>query len=128
MKKINSSFCCVSMLLICFFSVQTVSAIDVPLKKDPIGTGTMRMTRTLSVTSTSVSADLVGTELIVDFSTPVGTAYISIVDAAGNVVSLTAVDTFTSPEAIIYFDGFGIGNYSLLITYGTTKLSGTFSL
>lgn len=116
------------MLLMCLFSVQTIFAVDVPLKKGDTGYGTMRVTKPLSATSIPVTADLFGTDLIVDFSISVGTAYVSVVDATGNVVYLTTIDTYTNSEVIIDLDGSCTGNYRLIISYGTTQLSGSFQL
>ena len=127
------------LLLLCVFSSQFVFG-DIPLKKDdptiqPNGVTTMSSmtkTKTLSSTSTSsyipVTADVVGTELIVDFTATVGTAYVSVVDLSGNVVYQTVVDTFSTPEVIIPVDGLSSGKYALKISYGTTHLTGYFQL
>lgn len=125
-------------ILFMFFSLVQIQAVfgadDLPLKKDD-GTGTIpnivTQSRMLSKTSSAiipVSASINGTELYVDFATSVGTAYISVVDANGSIVYQTVADTFTSPEITIPLDGLTGGNYSLKITYGTTKLIGVFQL
>jgi len=122
------------------FSNQFVFA-DIVLKKDDPGTGTLPLSpamssmtkfKTSSSTITSsyiaVTADVVGTELIVDFGATVGTAYVSIVAESGNVVYSTVVDTFSTSEVIIPVNGLSSGKYSLKVSYGTTKLSGDFQL
>lgn len=136
MKKFNFSGL---LLLLCVFSSQFVFGDIIIRRDDPTGgspsapaMATMSKTKSLSSTSTSsfipVSADIVGTELIVDFSAIVGTAYVSVVDQSGNVVYQTVVDTFSTPEVIIPVDGLSSGKYSLKISYGTTKLTGDFQL
>jgi hypothetical protein len=75
-----------------------------------------------------VTADIIGSDLIVDFTSTVGTAVVSVVDQNGNVVYQTVVDTFSSPEVVIPVDGLSSGAYSLKIAYGSTKLIGTFQL
>jgi len=120
-------------LFVCVFGILNVSA-QIPLKKDPPTTQPNSFTR-LGASSFStqtsfipVMADVVGTELIVDFTSTVGTAYVSVVDHSGNVVYQTVVDTFSTSEVIIPVDGLSSGKYSLKISYGTTKLTGDFQL
>ena len=101
MKKFK--FSGLFILCLCVFSNQFVFA-DIVLKKDDPGTGTLPLSpamssmtkfKTSSSTITSsyiaVTADVVGTELIVDFGATVGTAYVSIVAESGNVVYSTVV-------------------------------------
>jgi hypothetical protein len=75
-----------------------------------------------------VTADIIGSDLIVDFTTTVGTAVVSVVDQNGNVVYQTVVDTFSTPEVVIPVDGMSSGDYSLKISYGSTHLIGDFQL
>ena len=139
MKKIKLSS--IAILLFSVFAFKNVFADnDVPLKKDDptiqpnIITPMSNMTRFNSSTSTSslnyipVNAEIVGTELIVDFATSVGTAYVSVVDNNGNVVYQTVVDTFSTSEVVIPVDGMSSGKYSLKISYGSTHLTGDFQL
>jgi hypothetical protein len=126
-------------ILFCVFSSQFVFG-DIILKKDEPSiqpnnvTSMSSMTKSKSTSSTSsssyipVSANIVGSELFVDFSSIVGTAYVSVVDNNGNVVYQTVVDTFSSSEVVIPVDGMSSGNYSLKISYGSTKLTGSFQL
>ncbi len=141
MKKFKLSGIVIS--LFCVFAFQNVFADnDVPLRKDDPGPGTQpniitpmsNMTRFKSSTTTSslnyipVNADVVGSELIVDFAISVGTAYVSVVDNNGNLVYQTVVDTFSTSEVVIPVDGMSSGKYSLKITYGSTHLIGDFQL
>ena len=134
MKKINFKFLGLFVLLLSVFSNQVVFA-DIIIRKDD-GTGlqpnnVLSKSKALSLSSTSfiaVTADVVGTDLIVDFNSSVGTAFVSIVDQNGNVVSQTSVDTFSTSEVIIPVDGLSTGKYSVKISYGSTKLIGNFNL
>ena len=134
MKKINFRFLGLFVLLLSVFSNQVVFADIIIRKDDPAPGGVpnnILSKRTLSLSSTSfisVTADLVGTDLIVDFGTSVGTALVSVVDQDGNVVYQTSVDTFSTSEVIIPVDGLSTGKYSVKISYGSTKLIGDFKL
>ena len=134
MKKINFRLLGLFVLLLSVFSNQVVFADIIIRKDDPAPGGspnTIMSKRTLSLSSTSfiaVTADVVGTDLIVDFNSSVGTAFVSIVDQNGNVVSQTSVDTFSTSEVIIPVDGLSTGKYSVKISYGSTKLIGNFNL
>lgn len=125
-------------VLLCVLSSQFVFG-DIILKKDDptiqpnvVTMNSMTKTKSLSTTSASsyipVTADLVGSDLIVDFGSSVGTAYVSVVDQSGNVVYSTVVDTYTTSEVVIPVDGLSSGKYSLKISYGTTRLTGDFQL
>ena len=123
--------------MLCVFSSQFVFG-DIILKKDDptiqpnsaTSMSSMLKTKSSSTASTviPVSADIINSELIVNFSSIIGTATVSVVDVNGFVVSQTIVDTFTTSEVIIPVDGLNSGKYSLKISYGTTKLTGNFQL
>ena len=139
MKKFKLSG--IFILFLCVFANQFVWG-DILIRKDPDPTtgqpnsitSMSSMTRIKASSSTSssnfipVTADVVGSELIVDFTTTVGTAYVSVVDDSGNVVYQTVVDTFSTSEVAIPVDGMGSGKYSLKISYGSTRLIGDFRL
>ena len=129
MKKINFSLCSIFVMLICLFSVQTVFAVDVPLKNGETGAGTMpsMLSRSKS-TITPVAVSLDDTELGIFFNKSVGVAQVTIVDETGNVVYQEVIDSNSTTETYIEVGGFDSGNYSLQITYGSTKLVGTFQL
>ena len=134
MKNLNFSGV---LILLCVFSSQFVFG-DIILKKDDptiqpnsaTSMSSMLKTKSSSTASTviPVSADIINSELIVNFSSIIGTATVSVVDVNGFVVSQTIVDTFTTSEVIIPVDGLSSGKYSLKISYGTTKLTGNFQL
>ena len=129
MKKINSSLCSIFMLLVCAFSVQSVFAVDVPLKKSgeqgpPNQITSLMMTRSIYINP--VSASLNDTEFVIDFSNSVGTARISVEDQNGNAVYQDVVNTDSNAEIVIPTDTWDSGNYTVRISYGSTKLTGTF--
>ena len=138
MKKINFRLLGFFVVFIFAFSNQVLSG-DVLIRRDgdqgnqpnALVSSLSTSSKTSSLSSKTVipvTADVVGSELIVDFSTTVGTAYVSVVDANGNVVYLTTVDTFSTPEVVIPLDGLSSGKYSVKISYGSTKLIGDFKL
>jgi len=134
MKKINFRLSGLFVLFLCIFSNQVVFA-DIVLKKDDPAPGgvpnNITSFRSFSLSSTSfisVTADLIGSDLIVDFNSKVGTAFVSVVDNSGNIVYQTTVDTFSSPELVIPVDTMNSGKYTLKISYGSTKLIGDFKL
>ena len=124
-------------VLVIFFSMflNQVAAGDIIIRSDNDDPGSvinkvssMNAYTSSSTTFITVSANLTETDLIVDFSTPVGTAFVSVVDESGNVVYQTVIDTFFESEVIIPVDGLNSGNYSLKISYGSTNLTGDFQL
>jgi len=138
MKRINFRLIAFFVVSLLAFSNQVVFA-DIIIRQDP-GNGqsqpnVVSSMSTLSATKTKssktvipVTANIVGTDLIVDFTTTVGTAYVTVVDQNGNAVYQTTVDTFSDPELVIPVDGLSSGNYSLKIAYGSTNLIGNFQL
>ena len=138
MKKINFRLLSFFVVLICVFSNQVVFA-DIILKKDDPAQGGVANIATSKLTASKltafqsqseipVTADIIGSDLIVDFTTTVGTASVSVVDQNGNVVYQTVIDSFSTPEVVIPVDGMSSGNYSLKISYGSTNLTGDFQL
>ncbi len=143
MKKLTSKSFGKLIFLLGMFLTTQFSFGDILIRKDtnsdpglqPMGVTTLSAT-SLTTTSTStstyttypVSADVIGTDLIVDFSKSVGTAYITVVDYSGAVVYMTAADTYSSREVVIPVDGWSSGKYSVKIAYKNTKLIGDFWL
>jgi len=133
MKKINFRLLSFFVVLICVFSNQVVFA-DIIIRKDgdtgsqPNVLSASKMNSFSSTFIIPVTADIIGSDLIVDFTTTVGTAVVSVVDQNGNVVYQTVVDTFSTPEVVIPVDGMSSGDYSLKISYGSTHLIGDFQL
>jgi len=136
MKKINSSFCSIFVLLFCVFSLQSVNAgNDVPLKSDndPVAGTNPRpsiLSRTTSFATVinALSVNLNETELVVNFNRSVNIAHIYVEDQNGSVVYQDVVNTNESLESVIETSGWDSGNYTIHISYGSTKLSGTFQL
>ena len=144
MKKINFKFLGIFIVLLCVFSNQVFAELIIIRKDDPAQGGSSNVVSASKSTllksallkSTSlqsqfvvpVTADIIGSDLIVDFTSTVGTASVSVVDQNGNVVYQTVVDTFSTPEVVIPVDGLSSGNYSLKISYGSTNLIGDFQL
>jgi len=127
MKKINSSVISFITLLFCVLSVQSVLAVEVPLKKgDAPGIGSNMLSKSNSVLPVSVSLD--DTTLSIFFSKSVGTAHITIEDENGNVVYQEVVNTNSTLESDIETGGFDSGNYTLKVSYGTTTLIGNLQL
>ena len=128
MKKIQSVLFSILFTSVFFLPLQSVFAVDVPLSKgDPIGPSQPTML-TRSVSTIQVSAALNNTELAIDFSRSVGVAQITIEDVTGAIVYQEVIDTNSTLQTVIETGGFDSGNYTLRITYGTTKLVGTFQL
>jgi len=144
MKKINFKFLGIFIVLLCVFSNQVFAELIIIRKDDPAQGGSSNVVSASKSTSLKssllksaslqsqfvvpVTADIIGSDLIVDFTSTVGTASVSVVDQNGNVVYQTVVDTFSTPEVVIPVDGLSSGNYSLKISYGSTNLIGDFQL
>jgi len=124
MKKINSSLFGIFMLLFCIVSVQSIFAVEVPLKKDNPAQGSMSK----STTTLPVSVSINDTDLGIVFSKSVGVANITIEDQTGNVVYQDVLDTSSTRTTSIETGGFDSGNYTVTIFYGTTILIGNFQL
>ena len=134
MKRINFRLLGFFIVLLSVFSNQVVFA-DILIRKDDPAPGGVPNIRTavkaFSLSTSSVipvTADISGSDLIVDFTTIVGTAYVSVVDQSGNVVYQTVVDTYSTSEVVIPVAGLSSGSYSLKISYGSTKLIGNFQM
>jgi len=123
------------MLMLFFLSVQTVFAVDVPLKSGtpgpgdvPNGYAALRSYSLQSVSVNPVNASLNETELVLSFSNHVGIAHVTVEDQNGSVVYQDVVNTNLTLESVIETSGWDSGNYTVRISYGSTKLSGTFQL
>ena len=115
-------------MLVCLFSVQTAFAVDLPLKKgEAPGIGNNMLSKSMA-TAAPVSVSLDDTELGIFFNKSVGVAQVTIVDETGSVVYQEVIDSNSTTETYIEVGGFDSGSYSLQITYGSTKLVGTFQL
>ena len=144
MKKINFKFLGIFIVLLCVFSNQVFAELIIIRKDDPAQGGSSNVVSASKSTSLKssllksaslqsqfvvpVTADIIGSDLIVDFTSTVGTASVSVVDQNGNVVYQTVVDTYSTPEVVIPVDVLSSGDYSLKISYGSTHLIGDFQL
>ena len=124
MKKINSRLFSIFMLVFCVLSVQSVFAVEVPLKKDNPTQGSM----TKSTSTLPVSVSINDTEFGIVFSKSVGVANITIEDQNGNVVYQDVLNTNSTRTTYIETGGFDSGNYTVTISYSTTSLVGDFQL
>jgi len=129
MRKINSSFFCIFVMLVSLFSVQSVFAVDLPLKKGDSGSigGSYMLSRSVSATI-PLSASLDDTELAIFFGKSVGIAHVAILDESGSVVYQEVIDTNSTSETYVEIGGFDSGNYTLQVTYGVTNIVGAFQL
>ncbi len=113
-----------SFLFVLFTSSVFASATEISLFKDPIHPGP----KPLSLTFIPVTATISETELSVYFDSPVGNATITVYDANDNVVSQETVNTNSTSAVTIASSTWTTGDYTLVITYETTTLSGVFTI
>jgi flagellar hook assembly protein FlgD len=122
------------MFLAISLPLQSMLAVDVPLKKNDPGTGgipginmmSMSLRSTTSINPVVVS--IIDTNLVVDFDNSIGIVRVNIVDQNGMVVYQDAINTNSSLESVIETSGWDSGNYTIHISYGKTSLVGTFQL
>ena len=129
MKRINVKYLGSLLLFFLLAASQFVFA-DFPLQSvdsDPgtVSLGTFRGPARAKEDN-PVTLGVVNGELAIFFNNSVGTAYISIQDANGNIVATDVLDTNASTEFYIPLDEFEVGTYTLRVSYGTTKLIGEF--
>ena len=134
MKKMNSSLRNIIMFLVISLPLQSMLAVDVPLKKNDPGTGgipgTNMTTRSLSraVTVNPVEVTLSDTELAIYFNNSIGVVNVTIEDQNGSVVYQDAINTNSTRESLIETGGWDSGNYTIHISYNKTSLVGSFQL
>jgi len=139
MKKMNNPLLNILMFLVFALPLQSVFAVDVPLKKGDNGQGgmpgnnimAMSMSRTMSVASVSVvpvSVALYDTELAVDFSKYIGIVTITVEDQNGGITYQEVINTRSTLESVIEIGGWDSGSYTINISYGTTDFTGVFQL
>ncbi len=128
MKKLNSLFFIIAMMLLSSIPFQTASAGYVLLKKDNMNPGsepdyTQKAPVRIALDVTQNDADVT-----LNFLYPVGAAQVTVENENGEVVYQEAVDTFTTLDALIDTQNFDGGVYTLKISYGSTNLVGEFEL
>lgn len=91
----------------------------------------LKRSSTLKTTSSivyyPVSAYVDEVALTVTFTQPVGMASVMVYDANGQLVDMITVDTNSSYEAVLSTEAWASGNYTLVVSYGTTTLTGAFT-
>lgn len=100
-----------------------------PLKDDddqfikPNGIVSNGSTMESSLFVNDITIDMVGTDLIVNFNSPIGIATVTIKDKNGNIAYQTTVDTNSTSEVIVPTDLLDEGNNTVTVSYGTTVYS-----
>lgn len=123
-------------IIVCSLSLQNLFALDVIIRKDDpapgqqprVLTSPMKVASISSVTYYPVWADLTEGYLSVFFDKSVGIAQISVEDQFGMTVYQETIDTHTTLESFIDTIDWVDGTYVLRISYGSTKLKGSFEL
>lgn len=136
MKKENSKISHALLALFSLASINQVIAGDLIRRDDPgpatcPGLNATYSTSSIAIESTittEITTTQTATELIVDFNSAVGMAYVSFVNEDGFVVYQTMVDTFIDSQVIIPLDGLDTGNYYLNVSYGSTNYIEAFNL
>ena len=67
-----------------------------------------------------ITIDVVASDLMINFNSPIGIATVSINDINGNIAYQTTVDTNSTSEVIVPIDLLDEGNYTVTVTYGST--------
>lgn len=115
------------LFLFCLYSNGIVLAVDVPVKSSPLPPP-YPYPKTRGVGRTAITADLNQSDLIISFPTNIGIATITVTDETGGVVFQQTIDTASSPDLYISIDSWDAGNYTLIIVYDSTTLTGNFTL
>jgi hypothetical protein len=122
-------------IIVCTLSLQSVFARDVIIRKDdpapaqiPRVLSSMKSTSLTSVSYYPVWADLTDNCLSVIFDKPLGIVKISIENQFGMVIYQDIVDSHNAQESFIDIADWDDGTYVLKISYGNTKLKGSFDL
>lgn len=128
MKKLNLLGMRYALIIACLFSIQSLFAVDVPLKSadDPNAYTPSRPIRTRIMIP--LTATIEGSELGFYYTTNVGTCTVTVVDENNNVEFVQVINT--SEDTEFYFDlqGLPIGNHYVKINYGSINLIGKFYL
>jgi len=82
----------------------------------------------MSLSINDVTVEIVASDLMVSFNSPVGMATVSVNDKKGNLVYQTTVDTDYTSEVSVPVSFFNKGNYKVTVSYGTTVFTEQFKL
>jgi hypothetical protein len=127
MKKLNSLFFIIAMILLSSIPFQTASAGYVLLKKDNPNPGT-EPNYSLAPVRIALDATQNDADVTLNFLYPVGVAQVTVENENGEVVYQEAVDTYSTLDASIDTQNLDGGVYTLKISYGSTDLVGEFEL
>jgi hypothetical protein len=67
-----------------------------------------------------VTIDIVGTDLMINFNSPIGVASVSIKDSKGDLVYQSTVDTEITADLSLPTSLFNKGNYTVFVTYDSS--------
>ncbi len=76
-----------------------------------------------SILVNDITIDIVGSDLIINFNSPIGIGTISIKDSKGNLVYQTTVDTEITADISLPTSMFNKGTYSVVVSYGSSVYS-----
>lgn len=74
----------------------------------------------MNLSFNDVTVEIVASDLMISFNSPVGMAIVSVNDEKGNLVYQTTVDTDYTSEVSVPVSFFDKGDYSVTVSYGTT--------
>jgi hypothetical protein len=130
MKKLNSTICCLSLLLLGLFTPQLLMksvARGLMPKEDNIPPQPGRNNAPSAfVTTTDFSIDDSGFTL--NFGYPVGPVTVVVYDESNHIVFTETVDTLTTPSFSTPTDTWDEGNYTINVTCANITLYGDFNL
>ncbi|NDP22371.1 MAG: DUF3244 domain-containing protein [Paludibacter sp.] len=86
----------------------------------PNNIANLSMFSEMSYPINDVTVELVASDLMVNFNSPVGIATVSMKDRKGNLVYQTTVDTDYTSKVSVPVNFFDKGDYSVTVSYGTT--------
>jgi len=73
-----------------------------------------------SILVNDITVDIVGTDLIINFNSPIGIATVSIKNSKGVTVYQTTVDTESTADVSLPTSLFSAGNYTVVVSYGSS--------
>jgi hypothetical protein len=130
MKKLNSTICCLSLLLVCMFTPQllmiSVARGLMPKEDNTPPQPERNNAPSAFVTTTDFSIDDSG--LTVNFGYPTGTVVVVVYDESNQIVCMGTVDTLTTSTFSTPTDTWDGGNYTINVTCAETTLVGDFDL
>jgi len=73
-----------------------------------------------SLLVSDITIDMLASDLMINFNSPIGIATVTINDINGNIAYQTTADTNSTSEVIVPIDLLDEGNYTVTVTYGST--------